>query len=87
MSYNTQLSLSNTIADAPPPPLQILAQPIVASFLFNTLYKFPMIRAPDIPIGCPRLTAPPNTLTLSLSRSSIIMFAKATTEKAFDREG
>ena len=30
----------------------------------RTLYKLPKMRAPLIPIGCPKATAPPKTLTL-----------------------
>jgi hypothetical protein len=32
------------MADAPPPPLQIEAQPMVASLVFNTLYKAPIYK-------------------------------------------
>ena len=68
---------SSTIADAPPPPLQMDAHPRVASFLFNALYSVPMIRAPDIPMGWPKLTAPPNILTLAGSKFNNFMFASA----------
>lgn len=40
-----------TIADAPPPPLQMLAQPITPSFCFKTLYNEQIILAPDDLIG------------------------------------
>ena len=46
-----QLSLSIKRAEAPPPPLQILAHPIVAFFYFNTLISDKMSLAPLIPIG------------------------------------
>ena len=37
----SQFNLSMTIADAPPPPLQIDAQPMAASLLLSTLYNDP----------------------------------------------
>lgn len=36
-----------TMAEAPPPPLQILAHPMVPSFCFSTWYREQMMRAPD----------------------------------------
>ena len=39
------------IAEAPPPPLQIDAHPNVPSLAFNTLYKEPIILAPEQPSG------------------------------------
>ena len=60
----TQLSLSMMIADAPPPPLQILAIPICPFFYFKTFRSVTMILAPLHPSGCPKATAPPNTFTL-----------------------
>lgn len=54
---------SITIALAPPPPLQMEAVPMYASFCFRALSNPPTMRAPEHPIGCPRPTAPPFTFT------------------------
>ncbi len=59
MGQGAYCKRSMTTAEAAPPPLQIDATPIVASFAFNTLYKVPTILAPEQPIGCPNATAPP----------------------------
>jgi len=45
------LSLSINIADAPPPPLQITANPSLALFCFTTFIRVVVIRAPEDPIG------------------------------------
>ena len=71
-----------TIAEAPPPPLQIPATPIAALFCFSTLINVTTILDPDDPRGCPNETAPPLTLTMSLEISNNFMFARPTTEKA-----
>lgn len=55
---------------APPPPLQIPAIPYLALYVFNILTKLSKILEPDTPIGCPKATAPPYTLTLSRSKSN-----------------
>ena len=47
-----------TIAEAPPPPLQIPATPIAALFCFSTLINVTTILDPDDPRGCPNETAP-----------------------------
>ena len=70
------------MALAPPPPLQMLAIPMDASFLFSTLIKLITILAPLAPIGWPKATAPPCTLTLLMSKSYSLMLARATAEKA-----
>mmetsp|Transcript_6438 Transcript_6438/g.18210 ORF Transcript_6438/g.18210 Transcript_6438/m.18210 type:complete len:207 (+) Transcript_6438:91-711(+) len=71
-----------TMAEAPPPPLQMEAQPRVASFCRSTLMRPPTMRPPLMPMGCPSATAPPLTLTLSCSSPRMRMLASATTEKA-----
>ena len=75
-------ALSITIAEAPPPPLQIAAAPNFALFCARTLIKVTIILAPEHPSGWPNETAPPFTFTLSLSNPKILAFAKPTTEKA-----
>lgn len=40
-----------TIAEAPPPPLQIAAAPYLASLCFNTKVKVAIILAPEQPDG------------------------------------
>jgi len=44
---------SMTTAEAPPPPLQMLAHPIVASFCLSTWYRVQMMRAPDVLLSKP----------------------------------
>lgn len=51
-----------TIAEAPPPPLQIAAAPYLASLFFKTEVSVVMIRAPEQPKGWPMATAPPQIL-------------------------
>ena len=78
------------IADAPPPPLQILAIPYFALFYLKsiTIYYFrteinpKTNRAPELPIGCPNATAPPLTLTLSIGMSSNFILARTVAAKA-----
>jgi hypothetical protein len=48
-----------TMAEAPPPPLQIAAHPIFPFFSLRTLIRERIILFPEAPIGCPRATAPP----------------------------
>ena len=59
--------LSRTMADAPPPPLQMAATPKRAHFAFSTDSSRMMRAAPEAPIGCPIATAPPCTFTLQIS--------------------
>ena len=73
---------SITIADAPPPPLQIAAAPILASFCSNTLMSVMRIRTPEHPSGCPKETAPPLTLVLASESPRIFKLANPTTENA-----
>ena len=73
---------SITIAEAPPPPLQIAAAPYFPLFCFRTLIKVTMILEPELPSGCPKETAPPFTFTLFESNPKILLFAKPTTENA-----
>ncbi len=47
------------MAEAPPPPLQIAAQPILPFFSLRTFIKESIILLPEAPIGCPKATAPP----------------------------
>ena len=61
---------SITIAEAPPPPLQIPAAPYFPLFCFKTLINVTMILDPLLPKGCPSATAPPLTSTLDGSRPS-----------------
>ena len=61
-----------SIADAPPPPLQIPAPPSFPLFCFKTFTKVTMILAPEAPNGCPNETAPPLTFILSLSNPKIL---------------
>ena len=58
--------LSRTMADAPPPPLQMAATPKRAHFAFSTDRSRMMRAAPEAPIGCPIATAPPCTFTLQM---------------------
>mmetsp|Transcript_14970 Transcript_14970/g.30045 ORF Transcript_14970/g.30045 Transcript_14970/m.30045 type:complete len:208 (-) Transcript_14970:703-1326(-) len=71
-----------TIAEAPPPPLQMEAQPMVASLACSTPYSVPIILEPELPMGCPSATAPPCTLTVARSRSMSLALTSPTTEKA-----
>ena len=73
---------SITIADAPPPPLQIPATPILPFFCFKILISVTTILDPEDPRGCPKDTAPPLTLTISGLISNNFMLAKPTTENA-----
>ncbi len=70
------------MALAPPPPLQILATPYLPLPYFITVIRLCTIRAPLIPIGWPKLTAPPFTFTLSGLRSRSFMLASTVAEKA-----
>jgi hypothetical protein len=73
---------SITMADAPPPPLQIPAQPILPFFSFSTPRSVVVILAPEAPSAWPRATAPPWRLTLSSLIPKIFIFASATTLNA-----
>lgn len=73
---------SITIADAPPPPLQIAAAPYLALFCLRTLIRVTIILEPELPSGCPNATAPPFTFTLAASRPKILLLASPTTENA-----
>mmetsp|Transcript_49442 Transcript_49442/g.128977 ORF Transcript_49442/g.128977 Transcript_49442/m.128977 type:complete len:283 (+) Transcript_49442:339-1187(+) len=81
-AWRPQPSRSITIALAPPPPLQMPAAPTLPPFCWSTWSSVTTIRAPLAPIGCPRATAPPLTLTFSGSRLSSRLLATETTEKA-----
>ena len=70
------------MAEAPPPPLHIPAAPIVLLFFFNVFKSVTRIRAPEQPRGCPNETAPPLTLTFSISIPNFLILAIPTTEKA-----
>lgn len=54
-----------SMAEAPPPPLQMLAMPRVFFFSFSAYIRVLRILPPDDPIGCPIDTAPPLMLTIS----------------------
>lgn len=70
------------MAEAPPPPLQMDAMPMLPFLVLNTLIRERMIRAPEQPTGWPSATAPPCTFTLLGSISRIFMFARGTAAKA-----
>ena len=53
--------------ELPPPPLQILAKPFCP--FSSTWQRCVTIRAPDIPMGWPRLTAPPWIFTCTEEKS------------------
>mmetsp|Transcript_16432 Transcript_16432/g.27860 ORF Transcript_16432/g.27860 Transcript_16432/m.27860 type:complete len:221 (+) Transcript_16432:164-826(+) len=55
---------------------------MVPSFLLSTLRRVVMILAPLAPMGWPRATPPPSTLTFEGSRSMSLMLARATAAKA-----
>ena len=74
---------SITIAEAPPPPLQIAAAPILPLFCFKTFINVTTTLDPELPSGCPKETAPPFTSTFSGSNPKILVLAKPTTEKAW----
>lgn len=82
LGYPVYCKLSITIADAPPPPLQMPAHPILPFFSLRTLRRVVVILAPEAPRGWPSATAPPCKLTLSSLMLSIFMLDRATTEKA-----
>ena len=71
------------IAEAPPPPLQIAAAPILPLFCFNTLINVTTTLEPELPSGWPNETAPPLTSTFDGSNPNILVFANPTTEKAW----
>mmetsp|Transcript_37237 Transcript_37237/g.105112 ORF Transcript_37237/g.105112 Transcript_37237/m.105112 type:complete len:241 (+) Transcript_37237:128-850(+) len=75
-------SASSTMALAPPPPLQMEAVPYLAPLARSRLQSCPTTRAPDMPMGCPRATAPPWTFTVSGLRPRSFMLARATTANA-----
>ena len=81
-SVSIQFYLEITIAEAPPPPLQIAAAPILALFCLRTFISVMRMRTPLHHKGCPRDTAPPFTFTLSADKPKIFILAKPTTEKA-----
>lgn len=70
------------IAEPPPPPLQILAHPYFPLFYCITVIKLYTILAPEKPIGCPKETAPPLTLTLSSPMSNSFILAKVVAANA-----
>lgn len=74
--------LSITIAEAPPPPLQMPAHPILPFFSLSTPRRVVVILAPLAPRAWPMATAPPCRLTLSSLKLSSFMLASATTLKA-----
>lgn len=70
------------IAVDPPPPLQIPANPYFPPFVLNADNKLWTILAPLIPIGWPKATAPPKTLTFLSEISNNLELAKTTKENA-----
>src|SRR5437763_181549 len=65
-----------------PPPEQIAAHPRPPPRRRNSSTSEPRIRAPETPMGWPRATAPPLTLTLSSSISSTLIEFKVTDANA-----
>ena len=70
------------MAVAPPPPLQTPANPYFPPLLFMTVIRLWRILEALMPMGWPRATAPPWTLTLVSEISSSFMLARQTEEKA-----
>ena len=70
------------MALAPPPPLQMAAQPILPFFSLSTPKSVVVILAPDAPRGWPSATAPPCMFILSSLRPKSFMLARATTLNA-----
>ena len=71
----------NTMAEAPPPPLQMVATPDLPLRRSSTLRRRTMMAAPDAPIGCPSAVAPPCTFTLQaqpLTRTQQQSFCQST---------
>jgi hypothetical protein len=68
--------------DAPPPPLHIPATPYFPLLYLSTVIKLRIILAPLAPIGCPKATAPPLTLTLLGSKSNSLIYANPVTLNA-----
>ena len=77
-----QFKFSIMIDVAPPPPLQIQAIPNLPWFYLRTVKRDKMILAPLTPMGWPKATAPPLTLTFSRGMSSNFMLAKTVAAKA-----
>ena len=65
-----------------PPPPQSAAAPTPPPRRLSSSARCRAIRAPDMPIGCPRAMAPPLTLTLSASRPSSLVEASPTAANA-----
>src|SRR5690606_38561745 len=63
-------NFSITIAEAPPPPLQIAARPMLLLLASSTECKVVIILAPEQPKGWPNATAPPHTFSRSMDRPS-----------------
>mmetsp|Transcript_56490 Transcript_56490/g.148926 ORF Transcript_56490/g.148926 Transcript_56490/m.148926 type:complete len:237 (+) Transcript_56490:247-957(+) len=74
---------SMTMADAPPPPLQMAAAPMLLSRRMRLWMSVTMMRAPEQPMGWPSASAPPDTSTLAGSRLSLRMLDSDTTAKAW----
>jgi len=65
----SRFTASITIADAPPPPLQIAAHPMRAPRARSTVMSRAMMMAPVAPSGWPSASAPPCALTLHCGRA------------------
>lgn len=79
-NMNHSYSFLTSTVLAPPPPLQILATPYWPFSKCNA--RLLTIRAPDMPIGWPRETAPPLMFTRLGSSFSNLMLARTTALKA-----
>ncbi len=73
---------STAMATALPPPRHIPAMPRFPPWSASVYSKVVRMRAPEAPIGWPKATAPPRTLTFSGSMPSSRTTATACTEKA-----
>mmetsp|Transcript_9933 Transcript_9933/g.12392 ORF Transcript_9933/g.12392 Transcript_9933/m.12392 type:complete len:205 (+) Transcript_9933:1680-2294(+) len=72
-----QATFSTASATPCPPPIHRVASPFCFFDLFISYNKVTNTRAPEAPIGCPRLIAPPLTFTFSGSRPSCALTASA----------
>mmetsp|Transcript_38220 Transcript_38220/g.80079 ORF Transcript_38220/g.80079 Transcript_38220/m.80079 type:complete len:238 (+) Transcript_38220:28-741(+) len=72
-----------TMAEAPPPPLQMAAAPMRLSRRMRLCRRVHTMRAPEQPMGCPSASAPPVTSTFAGSSLSRRMLAIDTTENAW----
>jgi len=73
--YDDGCCTSTTVTDACHAKFRVIFPLYIRIYIyFSTLMRFSTIRAPENPMGWPKATAPPQTLTLSrgISRSFIL---------------